>query len=249
MRRPDLSSNGSPVQQTDYICPHCGVLQAVVGRRHNMSAFAVTAFQCIHCEDLQISMSLFRLNGSFDGSRCIYPANANRLAKSFVAAPAEVEAAYVDACLLYGVHVGASGAYSRRALELILDGAGYKARSLADSIGVARLETDPDKRLPKRLLQKLDYIKEIGNFALHVRRDDELTIVAISAEEVAACLETIEDLIAYLFDEPVAEYQRTLVLNDKLKAAGKREIALPELPPGVAIPAHMPPAAEAQDAV
>ena len=80
----------------------------------------------------------------------------------------------------------------------------------------------------------LDYIKEIGNFALHIRRDGEMAIVEIDPAEVATCLDTIEELITFQFEEPAADYARTLALNEKLLAAGKREIALPAKAPPAA---------------
>lgn len=45
-----------------------------------------------------------------------------------------------------------------------------------------------------------------------------------------ACLEIIEELVAFLFEEPGRDRARTEALNVKLKAAGKKEIALPPVP-------------------
>lgn len=146
---------------------------------------------------------------------------------SFTYVPGEISAAYGEACGLVAHHIGAAGAYARRALELILDHAGYQKATLAASIEAAGKEQDAEKRLPRRLLTKLDYVKEIGNFALHVRRDGELAIVDIDIDEVEACLETIEELVTFLFEEPGRDRARTIALNEKLKAAGKKEINLP----------------------
>jgi hypothetical protein len=237
MKRPLLhAGQASEVRRTDYTCPHCGVLQASTGRREHLGAILIQVFQCVNCRDVEVALVTYERGDIVEAEWTAFPFHRNRIAKIFVVAPPEVETAYNEACALFGVHTGASGAYARRALELILDNAGYPAKNLADSIKLARAEPDPDKRLPKRLLQKLDYIREIGNFALHVRRDDELTIVPIDAEEVSTCLETIEDLISQMFEEPVAEYRRTLALNEKLRAAGKKEIELPDLPLGVEAP-------------
>jgi hypothetical protein len=152
---------------------------------------------------------------------------------SFVAAPEEAETAYREACSLSAVHTGAAGAYARRALELLLDNMGYTAKTLADSIKLVAKESDPDKRLPRSLLTQLDYIREIGNFALHVRRDGELAIVEISDAEVATCLEAIEELIAHWYVGPVEQYLKVQALNNKLQSAGKPAIGLPLLPPGI----------------
>ena len=233
-RRPDIVyAANSTTEDTQFECPHCGVLQATSVYRTDFNAMIYVARQCRNCRDLDLRIS-YR-----SGSRStpymaeavrFFPAKAQRRTKDFRAVPPEVEKAYGDACGLRSVHVGAAGAYARRALELLLDSAGYASNSLDASIKLARAETELDKRLPKRLLQKLDYIREIGNFALHVRRDNELVIVAIGEEEVDACLETVEGLIGYIYEEPLVEYERVMALNEKLRAANKREIPLPDLP-------------------
>jgi hypothetical protein len=219
----------------EYDCPHCGRRQAVHSHTVGFGAASVGITQCLSCGRVRLALQLLHLNVEghpfVKESLWLYPPVRSRLAKTFAHCPSEILQAYGEACDLFGVHVGASGAYARRALELTLERAGYAAQSLANSIVAAGKETDADKKLPKRLRLKLDYIKEIGNFALHVRRDGELAIVEIAQEEVSACLETIEDLITYMFEEPGVEYARTVALNEKLKAAGKRPIELPDPPP------------------
>jgi len=251
MKRPVVTQGSTrQIKNTAFTCPHCGVLQVALGHREDMSALVVDAYSCQNCQDIMVEITTIKNGGYADASFTAYPkGRSTKIGRNFHAAPVEVQHAYEDACTLFSVHTGASGAYARRALELILDNAGYEARSLAESIQLARDDGDPDRRLPKRLLQKLDYIKEIGNFALHIRRDDELTIVTISEEEVSTCLETIEDLTSVMFEEPVAEYQRTLSLNEKLRAAGKREIALPDLPQGTIIRGPDMPTTEAGESV
>lgn len=189
-------------------------------------------YRCANCRDVEIWLTMYGLESSGNKPQVsrAYPATDVRAAISFAHAPSDIDAAYRDACLLFPIHTGASGAYARRALELILEGAGYGAKSLADSISAAQKDQDPDRRLPKRLLLRLNYIKDIGNFALHVRRDEELAIFTIDEQEVNACLETIEELVDFLFEEPVAEYKRVSSLNEKLTAAGKKLLELPALP-------------------
>lgn len=231
MKRPELHP-GSPNQtlKKDFVCPHCGTLQVTTGFAENLGAVRILVFRCANCRDVEIFLTLYDADNAAQPAIRAYPANDVRSAISFDHAPADIDAAYRDACLLFPIHTGASGAYARRALELILEGAGYGARSLADSIDAAHKEDDPDKRLPKRLLLRLNYIKEIGNFALHVRRNEELAIFTIDEQEVSACLETIEELVQFLFEEPVAEYKRITNLNEKLAASGKKLLELPGLP-------------------
>lgn len=197
-----------------------------------MGAAKILVYRCANCRDVEVWLTLYSAESenARPHSTRAYPANDVRSAVSFAHAPAEIDSAYRDACLLFPIHTGASGAYARRALELILEGAGYAAKSLAESIDFAQKEKDPDKRLPKRLMLRLNYIKEIGNFALHVRRDEELAIFTIDEQEVSTCLETIEELVQFLFEDPVAEYKRITRLNEKLASSGKKLLELPELP-------------------
>lgn len=107
---------------------------------------------------------------------------------------------------------------------------GYQAKTLLESIKLARNEADIDRRLPKRQLDRLDYIKEVGNFALHIRRDSELAIIEIEPHEVEMCLGIVETLLEYVFEEPGRQYASAVEMNGKLRAAGKPELPLPEAP-------------------
>jgi hypothetical protein len=219
------------VADNNFTCPHCSTLQATSVKMHGFGAFTVSVRQCRSCRDVRIEYRFDTVHA--EPWLAIYPTSKPWRGKQFIYAPDEVLKSYDDARLLYTVHTGAAGGYARRALELLLDNAGYVAKTLDAAIKSAKNETDIDRRLPKRLLQKLDYIREIGNFALHTRRDAELVIVEIADEEVAACLETVEELVEYVYEEPVADYLRTVDLNMKLAAAGKKAIDLPQLPPGI----------------
>lgn len=234
MRRPPISYQGiNDVRDEAYTCPHCGAFQVATGQACDFQAASFKVIKCMSCRDVQAFVALYatsQTGRSSQGWKAVYPGTQARPAKTFRFAPSEAATAYGEACALFAVHVGAAGAYARRALEILLDRSGYGAKSLADSIVAAKNEQDGEKKLPKRLLSKLDCIREIGNFALHVRRDGEMAIVDIDAEEVDACLETIEDLISFLFEEPNEELERTIALNVKLKAAGKKEVPLPEVP-------------------
>lgn len=230
-RRSLQQFNYADGEDKNFVCPHCGTLQATTIQTHGFSAFSVRAKQCCSCLDIQIEYKFETT--SPQPWIPIYPASRPWPGKQFPHAPHEVLKAYEDARHLYTVHTGAAGAYARRALELLLDNAGYEAKTLDAAIKSAKVEVDIDKRIPKRLIQKLDYIREIGNFALHTRRDEELVIVEITDEEVAACIETVEELIDYVYEEPVADYLKTVELNRKLAAAGKKAIELPQLPPGI----------------
>jgi hypothetical protein len=230
-------------------CPHCGCHQAVAPVVAQVNSGEVHFLQCLSCADLSIWARI--ADKRFSRGRLeppgrfvpLYPAQKlKRRPKEFPHAPTEVVSAYHQACQLFGVHAGAAGAYTRRALELILDQLGYVAKSLLESIKLVNDEVDVDRKLPARIRLRLDYVKEIGNFALHVRRDGELAIVEIDEPEVSAALDLVEELIVHAYEEPAQHYLRAVDLNEKLAASGKKPIELPVLRPGVVLPA--PPAAE-----
>lgn len=217
----------------DYSCPHCNRQQIITYVQVDLRGLKLEVRQCLTCREFKLDMQIVRYNSIGQDpvdKLALYPAERTRAPQPFVYAPHEVLRAYEEACRLYGMHIGSAGAYARRGLELILDRAGYTKPTLAASIDAASKEPDGEKRLPKRLLTKLDYVKEIGNFALHVRRDGELAIVEIDQDEVEACLEILEELVVHLFEEPGRDRTRTIALNMKLRAAGKKEIAVPDLP-------------------
>ena len=230
MRRAKLhEGTHSRASDTAYRCPYCDVLQDTMAICENVGSLVFSVKQCRNCGDVSILIQLMDAHG-YEKGKIRYPTPADRPKRDFEFCPTEVEGAYGEACALFSIHSGASGAYARRALELLLEDRGYKAASLADQIVLAAKESDIDKKLPKGLLLRLEYIKEIGNFALHIRRNDELAIIPITSEEVAICLETLEDLVENLYEEPARDYRRTEALNVKLKTAGKKEIRLPEAP-------------------
>ena len=237
MRSPGEVSarNIYPLNNEDYSCPHCGRQQVIAPTQADFGSLYIDVRQCLNCKHISVdgSVGYMAHTGYHRDEFSLFPISQARPAIAFQYVPEDIEAAYHDACYLTAYHIGAAGAYARRALELILEQEGYAKPVLAQSIEQASKETDPDKKLAKRLLLKLEYIKEIGNFAVHIRRDGELAIVEIEKDEVEACLETIEELISTLYEEPAKSYLETLALNAKLKASGKKEIALPARPAGL----------------
>lgn len=240
MRAPGEISPNPPtyLARQDFECPFCGRQQVISPIISSFGSLSVTLRQCLSCSKVQIdaTVTYFGVNALMKEETRLFPLAAARPAISFQYAPPEIRQAYEEACGLVAHHIGAAAAYARRALELILDVQGFPARSLADSIDAASKDNHPDRRLPRRLLDKLDYVKEIGNFALHIRRDAELTIVDIEAAEVEACLEVIEELVQHIFEEPGRDLARTQALNSKLRSANRKEIKLPEVPSVVGQP-------------
>lgn len=227
-----------PQASRDYDCVHCGRSQVVQPQGGNFGGAKIVLWQCLSCSELLVVLQHMKApTDSINPHRAnrgsplrIYPPVRARPPRHFDYVPAEILTSYRDACGLFSAHAGAAGAYTRRSLELLLDGMGYQAKTILDSIKLAREEPDYDRRLPKRYLERLDYIKEVGNFALHVRRDHELAIIEVDTEQVDVCLDIVEALFDYVFEEPGQQYAKTVEINASLKEAGKKELTLPEAP-------------------
>ena len=237
-KRGEMEHKGSGTTlPTKLTCPHCGHEQVIQGLTLNANSARLSIFQCLGCSD-------FAITAAFDSfqpgqGRHIGPAipiwpkgKQPRSPLEFAFVPADVSKAYSEACDLLSVHAGAAGGFARRALELLLDAAGYESKTILDAIKAVHAEPDADKRLPKRLRDRLDYIKEVGNFAVHIRRDDQMIILNITEDEASAAIDTIEALIGWIFEEPGQHYHEAVAMNEKLRAAGKPEIPLPSKPIG-----------------
>lgn len=214
----------------NFDCPHCSRQQVISPLQVNFGAAVVSVRQCLGCTQIEVKLNLAYAHKPSASRKnlVIYPGRQQRPPKPFTHLPDEVQGAYEQACRLVPVHAGAAGAYARRALEVVLDGMGYTAPTLLKSIEAARAEENRDRRLPKRLLDRLDYIKEVGNFALHVRRDGELSIIEMSKAEVEVCLTIVEDIMAFVFEDPGEEASQRESLNAQLAAANKKPFPEPE---------------------
>jgi hypothetical protein len=239
LRCPELSF-GVPARAlntTHWKCSHCETSQETNAALVDTGPMLLAVYRCVRCSRPTLQATVIRAHESNTYLGCLYPVIVGRPPQRFAGLPAEVLRSYEEACRLMGFSAGASGAYARRTLELTLDHLGYVGQSLADGIKAAEAEKDVDKRLPKRVLQQLGYIREIGNFALHVRRDDALILVEIDDVEAAACLDIIEEMLREVYSIPVGDYDRILALNEKLMATGKKALPLPDLPPGAIVTA------------
>ena len=107
----------------------------------------------------------------------------------------------------------------------MLEKLGYEQQWLAQKIAAAVAETDPEKRLPKRIVHRLKYLAEAGNFGIHIRRNTTTSeIVEVEPIEVEACLDTVEEMIQEIYELPGEDAERTAAMNEKLAAAGKKTI-------------------------
>lgn len=151
----------------------------------------------------------------------VYPIGANRGPISSDV-PNEIANDYIEACNVLPISAKASAALSRRCLQHMLHAHGYRARDLANEIGMILNEQDPLKALPRKVREAVDSIRHFGNFAAHpVELKATLEILEVEEHEAEWCLETIEELFEHFYVGPAAAKERKDALNAKLLSAGK----------------------------
>jgi len=133
--------------------------------------------------------------------------------------PAKYSEDYLEACLVIADSPKASSALSRRSLQLII----REKLSVKKSNLFQEIQEVIDKAmLPSDLLESIDAVRTVGNFAAHpIKSTSTGEIVPVEPHEADWNLEVIEMLFEYLFVRPEAVKKRRAAQNAKLKDAGK----------------------------
>ena len=126
---------------------------------------------------------------------------------------------YAEACLTLPDSPKASAALSRRCLQTILrEKAGVKRSDLVNEIQ----QVLDSGKLPSHIVESLDGIRNIGNFAAHpIKSTATGEIIEVEPGEAEWNLDTLESLFDFYFTQPAATKRKRDALNAKLKAAGK----------------------------
>jgi hypothetical protein len=116
----------------------------------------------------------------------------------------------------------ASAALSRRCLQRLLrESAKVKPGDLAKEIQ----QVIDDGRLPSHLIESLDAVRNIGNFAAHpIKSKSTGEIMDVESGEAEWNLDVLESLFDYFFIQPALLKKKRDALNAKLKEAGKPEM-------------------------
>lgn len=137
--------------------------------------------------------------------------------------PSEYREDFEEASALINISPKASAALGRRVLQKFLhEHIGIKKKSLAKEIQ----EFIDNEQLPSYLLDAVDAIRNIGNFAAHPIKDTSTgEIVDVEYGEAEWILEVLEMLYDFYFVQPIKLQKRQEELNAKLKALGKPEMS------------------------
>ncbi|MBC8484969.1 MAG: DUF4145 domain-containing protein [Bacteroidetes bacterium] len=116
----------------------------------------------------------------------------------------------------------ASAALSRRCLQnIIREELKIKKNNLSDEIQ----EVIDKKLMPTDILESIDSVRNIGNFAAHpIKSKSSGEIVEVEPDEAFWNLEVLEMIFDFLFIRPAKVKEKRDALNKKLKDAGKPEM-------------------------
>lgn len=126
---------------------------------------------------------------------------------------------YREACLVLSDSAKASAALSRRCLQhLLRDEYKVKKGNLADEIQ----QVLDEKRMPSYVLDSLDAIRNIGNFAAHpIKSTASGEVLDVEPGEAEWNLDVLEGLFDFFFVQPAILLKKRAALDAKLASAGK----------------------------
>jgi hypothetical protein len=215
-------------------CPHCREnfheqTTLVDLGRDIESNWGIVKMLCPACEKMVIVLQ---------HGEPIYPAGTKRLVgfnplrgRQFVrprtamrppcpnAVPEFLVEDYKEACLVFADSPKAAAALSRRCLQnLLRQTAGVKEGNLADEIQ----QVIDSGKLPSHLVESIDAIRNIGNFAAHPMKSQKSgEILPVEPGEAEWNLDVLESLFDFYFVQPDLIEKKRAALNKKLTEAGK----------------------------
>jgi len=214
-------------------CPHClhaispNVETAVIVPDYNDDKWVTEHYVCPNCKKQIIILVYLKYNSL---SRLWLRNSSNYiLPKAIQNQPLPVEvddpvviSDYNEASLVLTDSPKSSAALTRRCLQYILrEKVGATKKDLADQIQ----EVIDNKMLPTEIAESLDSVRNIGNFAAHSQKSKSTgEIVDVEPHEAEWNLETLYDLIDYVYVRPIRFQRKKDGFNKKLKEVGKPEM-------------------------
>jgi hypothetical protein len=147
----------------------------------------------------------------------IYPKGSNRPVEPEV--PQKYANEYQESSALISISPKASAAMSRRLLQTILrEECNVKKSDLVKEID----EFINSEGIPSYLVEAIDAIRNIGNFAAHPSKNTNTgEIVEVEEGEADWLLDILDALFDYIFVQPTKLKEQKKALNKKLKSIGK----------------------------
>lgn len=201
-------------------CPHC--LQGFHDNKHYVELGSDRYFQfhavvrnCPECEK-----AIFSIN--YGPNEVLFYPKAISRSPLPVEVPNEFAEDYIEACVTISDSPKASAALSRRCLQYVLREKGkIKIGNLANEIQ----QIIDAAQLPSYLLESLDAVRNIGNFAAHPQKSNSSgEVIPVEPGEAEWNLDVLESLFDFYFVQPELLRKKREQLNKKLQEAGKPEM-------------------------
>lgn len=216
-------------------CPHCLENFHEETKEHYIGSdveknWKIRSQECPACKRIILHLDNYRTEEAYDqdgayfdqiilkSSTLIRPKGTNRPPVP-AEVPRNIAEDYTEACLVLSDSPKASAALSRRCLQTIIrDNIGIKKRDLASEIQ----EVIDQAKLPADLLDSIDTIRNIGNFAAHpIKSKSSGEIINVEPGEAEWNLDVLEMMFDYLFIRPAKIKEKRAAMDMKLKDAGK----------------------------
>ena len=170
--------------------------------------------------------------GKIQAAHTVYPpiSRSDRAAIPLDGVPAPIQDAYrkaltaLDSPILYEYAV----ILARRSLEISLRQMGYSGHALANRID--SLLADQGNGFPKRLLENIDAIRNLGNIEAHEITADDDNPLAVTRAEADWCISIWERFLTHCYVEPAQDDVFQQRLNDELQSAGRPPLKHPPDP-------------------
>ena len=215
-------------------CPHCLVQfhdrEKLTFLGGDVEAWwSVASSTCPNCEKLIFQLAKVDVDPNFVGLVMSNPRDHILIrprASSRSPVPPQVPERfaedYREACLVLVDSPKASAALSRRCLQNILrEIAEVKHGKLLNEIQ----EVINGNSLPSDIVDSIDLIRNIGNFAAHPTKNQSTgEILPVETGEAEWCLDVIEMLFEFYFVRPENNRAKLASINQKLADAGKHVV-------------------------
>lgn len=213
------------VEDSPRKCPHCSreivaKIEIISLGRDVSGEWNVYNYNCPGCEKKVIELHRKHSHPENRMNYVAYPKGVVRPISPEV--PEKYASEFREACLVLNDSPKASAALSRRLLQKILvEELGVKSKNLSQQID----EAIKSGKLSWAVQNDLHAVREVGNLAAHPTKDIQTgEIIDVEPGEAEWLLDVLESLFVDLFVSPAESKKRREAINEKLRAAGRREL-------------------------
>ena len=179
--------------------------------------------RCPSCDEFIVTLEIGAYNPGWYPQKefVLWPLTSQRPTVSSDV-PEHMKRDYEEAALVLALSAKASAALSRRCLQTVLveAGGGTPKSDLAHQIEEVR------PQLPSATGDALDYVRIVGNFAVHTQKSINTgAIIDVEHGEAEWNLDVLDMLFDHFYVKPAEIERRKRKLSEKLVEVGKEPLA------------------------